>query len=140
MMIMMIMIMMMMMMTIITIIIHKNNNIHDSNNALPHAAQFRLHKLFVPKYEDQLAKIHDWIERMEAKEMQLLQVLPCHVCRQPLARMMVCFCSGRGSKTSGGLYQGATTATGRWCRRALHVFSTKNTFACMAYLHVGIGC
>jgi hypothetical protein len=36
--------------------------------------QFRLHKLFVPRYEEQLANIHDWIERMEAKEMQLLQV------------------------------------------------------------------
>ncbi len=36
--------------------------------------QFRLHKLFVPRFEEQLANIHDWIERMEVKEMQLLQV------------------------------------------------------------------
>ncbi len=36
--------------------------------------QFRLHKLFVPHFEDKLAQIHEWIERAEAKEIQLLQV------------------------------------------------------------------
>ena len=42
---------------------------------LPDWLQFRLHTFFVPRHEAQLAKIHDWIERAEAKELQLLQRL-----------------------------------------------------------------
>ncbi len=34
-----------------------------------------MHKLFVPRFEEKLANIHDWIDRMEAKEIKLLQVL-----------------------------------------------------------------
>jgi hypothetical protein len=63
---------MIMMMTIIA-----NNSMHTNsatvNMTLTHA-QFRLHRLLVPRYEAQLARLHALIERAEAKEVQLLQV------------------------------------------------------------------
>ena len=43
-----------------------------NNNA--DALQFRVHKLFVPRYEAQLARLHALVERAEAKETLLLQV------------------------------------------------------------------
>ncbi len=51
-----------------------------------------MHKLFVPRFEMQLANIHDWIEHVESKEVQLLKVaipfeISKHLCNCVLQRM-----------------------------------------------------
>ncbi len=50
-------------------------NYNAATNNSSDALQFRVHKLFVPRYEAQLARVHALIERAEAGETLLLQVL-----------------------------------------------------------------